>query len=173
MVEFETLAVQIFAALSAFFSAVAAFLIRRTNIQSRRAMVQPRIFVYGSLSDARQRLANREHGLTPNQVAMGGIFVENIGRGPAVKGIIYVIDHQNNKIPIRVPNEEYSFLRIPEGNVYHYPSRDSPQLENYVRGQTRIRIQVHYYDINDVSYDLNPEEENVLLFQETNPIVET
>jgi hypothetical protein len=135
-------------------------------------MVQPRIFVYGSLRDTRQQLANRTHGLTANQIDMGGIVVENIGRGPAVKGTIYVIDHQNNKIPIRAPNEEYSFRRIPEGNWYHYPSRDSPQLENYVRGQTRIRIQVHYYDINDVPYDLNPEEENVMLFPETQHVIE-
>lgn len=173
MVEIETLIIQSIAAIAAVASASCAALIYRGNMQARRALIQPRIFIHGSMRDDRQRLANREHGLTTNQIDIGGLFVENIGRGPAVKGTIYVIDNQNNKIPIKAPNEEYTFLRIPEGQVYHYPSQDSPLLENYVKGQTKIRIQVHYYDINDVPYDLNPEEENVILFPQTQQFTET
>ena len=161
-----TLIIQIFAAVSAAISALAAVLIWRGNILSRRALVQPRIFVHGSTRDARERLAGRAHGLNANQIDIPGIFVENIGRGPAVRGTIYVIDSRGQRRHIIEPHDEFSFLRIPEGQVYHYPSHDSPQLENYVRGQTSIRIQVEYFDINDVPYRLNPTEENVILFPE-------
>lgn len=168
-----TLIVSSIAAVAALSSAISAFLIYRGNILARRILIQPRIFVHGSARDEREQLSVRPHRLAANQIDMGGIFVENIGRGPAVKGIIYVIDSQGNKIPIKAPDEEYSFLRIPEGQRYHFPSYDSPQLETYVRNQRRIRIQVLYFDINDVKYNLNPVEENVMLFPETQPFKET
>jgi len=165
MAEIETLVVQIFAAISAFLSFLAALLIWRGNILSRRALVQPRIFVHGSLRDERMQIGVGPHHLAPNQIDMHGIFVENIGRGVAVKGTIYVIDSRGQQRPIVEPHENYSFLRIPEGHRYHYPSFDCPLLEGYVGGQT-IHIRVQYFDINDNEYWLSSTEENIDLPEE-------
>jgi len=165
------LILQIIAVASAAASAISAFLILRGNRLTRMAieqwsktLVQPRIFVHGSTRAARQRIGTGEGRLATNQIDIPRIFVENIGFGPAVRGIVYVIDHQGNKIPIRGPNENYTFLRIPQGSVYHYPSNDSPELEPHIRGQTRIRIQVQYFDIKDNEYWLPSTEEIVDLF---------
>jgi hypothetical protein len=163
-----TIIFQIIAALSAMASAICAFLIYKGNQLSRKTMeewsktlVQPRIFLRPSSIAQRQRLAIGLGGITNEQIFIPGIFIENIGLGPAVKGVIYVIDHENNKIPLRSLHSNYSFLRIPAGSVYHYPSNDSPEVEQYIRNQNKIRIQVDYFDIKDNLYHIPQIEEEI------------
>ncbi len=155
-------------AASALSSAVAAFFIYKGNKLARLAMVQPRIFVYGSTRDARQRIGVGEHRLHFTHIDKGGVFVRNIGRGPAVKGTLYVIDEDGKEIPIIGKNEKYTFRVIPDGEIYHYPSWDSRELEKYMEKYTLlskpIRIRVRYFDINNVQYSTLRDEELVDLF---------
>jgi len=158
---------------SAAFSALAALLIYKGNKMSRKAMeqwsrtlVQPRIFIHGSTKDEREAIGRGPHKLVPTQITKPGILVENLGQGPALKGTLYVIDHQGVKIPIRKVGTNYTFLRIPAGQQYHFPSYDSPEIDQYVTGQSKIRLQVEYFDINGVRYLLPAEEENVDIYSD-------
>ncbi len=156
-------------AVSAVGSAIAAFLIYRGNKLSRTAMeewsktlVQPKIFVYGSTRGARkERIGVGEGRLTETQLEIGGIFVENIGLGPAVKGVVYVLDQQGNRIPVKKLDEKYTFRRIAPGYWNHFPSYDSPEMEQYVRGRRKIRLQMSYFDIKGNPYRLQADEEEV------------
>ncbi len=165
------IAISIVSAASAAFSATAAFLIFKGNKLSRRAMeqwsrtlVQPRIFIHGSARDEREFIGRGPHKLLPAQITKPGIILENLGQGPALRGTLYVIDHLGERIPIRRIGTNHTFLRIPAGQVYHYPSYDSPEIEQYLSGQTRIRLQIEYFDINGVKYSLPLEEEHIELF---------
>ena len=154
-------------AISAIASATAAFLIYRGNVQTRRTMVKPRIFVYGSTREARQQLLSRGD-IHITHVDKGGILVENMGEGPAVRGTLYVVEGGKERISITRPNQKYTFLRLRVGEKLHYPNLENRELEKYVGKpgllQQKIRIQLEYHDIDGVPYELPEEEQDVELF---------
>jgi hypothetical protein len=155
--------------MAAAFSALAAFLIFRGNAETRKTMVKPRIFVQGSTREERDRLLIDNLPLSVTQIAKGGIWVENVGVGPAILGTVYFIDKDKKKIPITTTNSKHTFHRLAVGQIIHLPSSENSELEKYLPfpdpnqlGQ-KIRIQVEYFDVNRVRYQLEPDEEEIEL----------
>jgi hypothetical protein len=157
-------------AIAAAFSATATFLIRKGNAETRKTMVRPRILVWGSSREERERLMINNLPLSVTQVAKGGIWVENVGVGPAILCTVYFFDKEKGKIPITTMDERYTFRRLGVNQIMHLPSSENPVLEKYIplpdpnRLGQKIRIQVEYFDVNRVCYQLEPDEEEIDLY---------
>src|SRR5438093_3640476 len=103
----------VISAISAAASALAASYIYKANVETRKTTIKPRIFVYGSTREERQKIVSPV-GLPLHvvQIEKGGIWVENDGIGPAILGTVYVIDKVKGGIPLVTPNASYTFRRL-------------------------------------------------------------
>lgn len=138
--------ISILLAVATGFAALAALLSWTASKEHTKTLVRPHILVYPS--EMRHRVALAQTGeLLGQQVKIPGIRVNNVGLGPAIRGIIYLVEGQK-EVPIKESEEQYSFYRIPPGQDFFFPSRDSPILQNYLTESTEsIRIRVVYYDV--------------------------
>lgn len=146
MAELIDIIISVILAIATGLAALAAFLSWNASNQHLKTIVRPVILVYPSEQRHRVHLAD-QHELDPNQIHIPGIRVDNVGLGPAIRGIIYLVQGQT-EIAILELNERYTFQRIPAGQPFFYPSHDSPTLQNHLTATTTsIRIRVVYYDV--------------------------
>jgi hypothetical protein len=136
----------------------------RSGKELNRTMIRPRIFVRGSTRVEREEAYLRGQ-LEKSQVELPGIHLENIGLGPAIRGDITLIEEDGTKVPIK-EGKRHSFDRIPPGWVYLYPSHFCPELGNHLMTKTsrhrqKLRLRVRYYDLQDTSYELRKEEQEI------------
>ena len=149
----------VIAALLSFFATV---LLWRATVRLGKLEIRPRIIVTGSSRDERERIADQLHGITKSQVDLPGLHLENIGRGLAINGDLYLLSERGQWVPIKEEHEAHTFTRIPSGWRYLYSSADSPCLETWMRHHhPKIRIKLTYYDIEDNEYHMREEEQEI------------
>jgi len=158
---------------------IAAGLAWRSSRQTTEAMkkwsetmILPRILV--------RPTSRKEREILKSKYAVGviidspGIRVENVGLGPAIKGKIWVKLRNGEKEQLldetelmRVGEEKYTFLRIPQGVSYYYPSSTAPNLkdilEKHFEGKDDMELELEYFDLDEkLSYPRGKEKETPL-----------